>query len=250
VHGGGVPRVAGLSSEDFLDLFYAPGRPVVIEGEMPDWPALGWTPEALREKVGAAPVEYQGGREGSPFFELFKDDHKCRLPFDQYLDLIASGSANDSYLTAYNSAATAAALAPLERDLGHLGKYLAPGPGMMWIGPAGTFTPLHHDLTNNLLAQIVGRKRVILLPPSETRHLANHRHVFSDVHDVTDEACLAKYPSAREARRFEVDLKAGDLLFIPVGWWHQVRSLEFSVMLTYTNFLWPNDASLSFPGDG
>jgi hypothetical protein len=39
------------------------------------------------------------------------------------------------------------------------------------------------------------------------------------------------------------------MLYVPVGWWHQVRSAEFSVTLTFTSFLWPNDASLGFPND-
>ena len=30
--------------------------------------------------------------------------------------------------------------------------------------PPGTFTPLHHDLTDNFIAQIVGRKRLKLVP--------------------------------------------------------------------------------------
>ncbi|MFA7604870.1 MAG: cupin-like domain-containing protein [Novosphingobium sp.] len=44
---------------------------------------------------------------------------------------------------------------------------------MIWIGPGGTFTPLHHDLTNNLLVQVAGRKQVILLLPADTPNLHN-----------------------------------------------------------------------------
>jgi len=245
-----IQRISGVAAEDFLDEFYAQARPVVIEGAMDAWPARErWTPAYLRERIGAAPVEFQGGREGSPDFELLKDDHKKVAPFTDYLDLIEAGSANDVYITAYNSRSNAAALAPLDADIGPLPPFLTEGKGMMWIGPEGTFTPLHFDLTNNLLAQVRGRKRVILLPPSETRHLHHRRHVFSDVHDVTDEARLNLYPSARQARRYELELGPGDMLFVPVGWWHQVRALEFSVMLTFTNFIWPNDASRGYPAD-
>ena len=246
---GGVPRVRNISGEAFLDHFYAPSRPVVIEGAMAGWPALErWTPDYLRLKVGGAPITFQGGREGSPDFELYKDDHARELPFDRFIDLITTdGAGNDAYLTAYNSSRNQAALAPLEADLGHLDAFLTPGPGMMWIGPGGTFTPLHFDLTNNLLAQVTGRKTVTLVPPSETRFLYHRRHVFSDVHDIGDHKCLAAHPLARQAQRSEVTIGPGDLLYIPLGWWHQVRAAEFSVMLTYTNFLWPNDAHAGFP---
>jgi hypothetical protein len=246
---GSVPRVRGLSSQDFLDFHYAPGRPVVMVGELAGWPALNlWTPAYLRKTVGDAPVEYQAGRDANSDFELDKDRHRKTLPFGEYLDLIERDPGNDS-ITAYNSAGNRAALAPLERDLRYLDKYLTGAHGMMWIGPAGTFTPLHFDLTNNLIAQIVGRKSVILLPPSEGPKLHHNRHVFSDVHDIEDEERLARYPSARDARRFDIDLGPGDLLYVPIGWWHQVRSRDFSVTLTYTNFRWPNEGHADYPAD-
>lgn len=245
-----VPRVSGVSADVFLNLFYAPGHPVVIEGLAADWPAVQqWTPERLAQKVGDAEITYQGGRNQAADFELAKDRHIRTMPFDRYIAAVtAEGSGNDAYITAYNSAANQTALAPLTADLGQI-PFLDEGEGMLWIGPEGTFTPLHHDLTNNLLVQITGHKRLHIVPPSDTAKLANQRHVFSDVHDITDEACLSRHPEARDACCLEVDIGPGDALFMPVGWWHQVRSLSFSTMLTYTNFLWPNDAYHDFPAD-
>ncbi|MCA3254171.1 MAG: cupin-like domain-containing protein [Alphaproteobacteria bacterium] len=245
---GGIPRVADLSSDEFLEHFYAPSRPCVIEGALAGWPALErWTPAYLKARVGSPLVEFQGARNGDPRFELLKDKHKMRAPFDAFIDAIAEARSNDAYLTAYNSASNAAALAPLYEDLGDIPNVLTPGGGMLWIGPEGTFTPLHFDLTNNLLAQITGRKRLVLVPPSESSKMAHHRHVFSEVHDLEDPACLARHPQAANVRHFTVEIGPGDLLYIPVGWWHQVRSLSFSTMLTYTNFLWPNDVFGTYP---
>ena len=180
-HAGGVPRIRQLSGDAFLDHFYAPGRPVVIQGAMEEWPALErWTPQYLRDQVGSAEVEYQGARTANADFELYKDKHKQRIGFDRFIDMVtAEGAGNDAYITAYNSGTNQAALAPLHADLDYLEDYLTREHGMMWVGPAGTFTPLHFDLTNNLLAQVVGVKRVILVPPSETRLMAHSRHVFS-----------------------------------------------------------------------
>lgn len=248
---GGIVEALTLSSEEFLDRHYAPGRPVVIRGVARDWAALSrWTPEYLADRVGSAEIEYQGGRTGSSDFELYKDNHRRLMPFDRFIAMIEDEmGGNDAYITAYNSGRNQQALEPLATDLGLLDAYLTDGPGMMWIGPAGTFTPLHFDLTNNLLVQLTGRKNLILLPPSETVRLANARHVFSDVHDITDPDRIAQYPDAANAIQFEVDLDPGDALYIPVGWWHQVAAESFSVMMTYTNFLWPNDAYESFPQD-
>lgn len=245
-----VPRLRDVSPEAFLDLFYAASRPVLIEGLAGDWPAtLRWSPDYLAARIGNAEITYQGGRDAAGDFELAKDRHVRTMPFDRYItEAIAGDGGNDAYITAYNSSSNQEAFAPLMSELRPV-PYLTGADGMLWIGPAGTFTPLHHDLTNNLLLQVVGHKRLHLIPPGETEKLSNTRHVFSDVHDIEDEGQIVQYPSARSAQRMIVDLTPGDALFIPVGWWHQVRSLSFSVMLTYTDFLWANDAYSDFPGD-
>ena len=248
-YASGLLTAENLSGEDFLHSFYATGRPVLIKGALADWPALTrWTPDYLANAVGDATVEYQGGRTAAGDYELMKDRHRQRGPFRAFIDLVRDGG-NDAYLTAYNSAANGPALAPLQSDLGTIDAYLTPAPGMLWIGGEGAFTPLHFDLTNNLLAQLTGTKRTVLIPPSQTRHLAHRRHVFSDVHDVTDPARLAAHPAARDILRYDLVLTPGDLLFIPIGWWHQVRSESFCTMLTYTNFLWPNAGHESYPAD-
>lgn len=246
-----IEETGPLTGEAFLERFYSASRPVVMRGAIADWPALDkWTPDYLKQRVGSAEIEVQGGRTGAPDFELHKDNHKRSMAFDRFIDhIVETPSGNDLYLTAYNSAANRNALAVLDSDMGRIDSILTGEPGMLWIGPGGTFTPLHFDLTNNLLAQVVGTKHLVLLPPSETGKLANNRHVFSDVHDITDPSFLALYPDAETARQFEVTLNAGDLLYIPVGWWHQVAAEDFSVMLTYTDFRWRNDAYEIFPGD-
>ena len=252
----GIERRAGLDAEEFLECYYAVNRPVILTGEMDDWPALRrWTPEYLKAKVGSALVEYQGGRAANARFEMDKDVHRREAPFDQFIDLISRpGAGNDAYLTAYNSERNRAALSGLRDDMGRLDKFLAPdaGDGMMWIGPAGTVTSLHHDLTNNFIAQIVGRKRLKILPAAEVGRIYNHRHVFSEIPDLeAPDLDQARYPRLAGARTYDVTLSPGEIIFMPLAWWHQVKSLDFSVTVTYTNFLWPNDAHADYPqGDG
>ena len=49
------------------------------------------------------------------------------------------------------------------------------------------------------------------------------------------------YPDPSSTPEQRPVLEPGDIIFMPLGWWHQVRSLDFSVTVTYTNFLWRND---------
>jgi hypothetical protein len=241
-----IPRCVGLSGDDFLNQFYAPGRPVVLGDVIKNWPAFGkWSPEYLLEALGDQVVEFQAGRAGEPDFELNKDRHKRRSTFAEFMQLLSSGKDNDYYITAYNSDVNQDAVDCLHDDLGELNDYLRHEPGrieaMFWIGPASTFTPLHHDLTNNLLVQFVGRKRVVLASPAETPRLYNDVHVFSSVGDVMAPDLDAVFPLLKEVAFQELVLNPGDALFIPVGWWHQITALDFSVSATYTNFRWPNE---------
>jgi hypothetical protein len=248
-NGFAIERRAGLSTDEFLDRYYMRHLPVILSGEMADWRALAeWTPDYLRARIGDAPVEYQGDRSADPRFEPDKVRHRRQAPFTTFLDLVAiGGDGNDVYITAYNSRSNAAAFQPLRPDLGRLDKFLSVpedrSDGMLWIGGARTFTPLHHDLTNNFIAQVVGRKRLRLVAPAFTGLLANREHVFSDIVD------LDRAPADLLARLdiIDVTLAPGEILFAPIGWWHQVRAIDFSVSLTYTNFLWRNDFHVDYP---
>jgi hypothetical protein len=248
-----IATKSGIAPQEFLDVHYAANWPVLLSGELAGWPALErWTPDYLKTKIGKSVVEVQAGRSADPDFERNMPAHRTSLAFDEFIDRATNGSANDLYLTAYNSASNEAALAPLQEDLGFLDKLLDRADsrphGMMWIGGQGTFTPLHHDLTNNLLLQIVGRKRVLMVAPNATPRLYNDHHVYSQVRDLLEPGITTRYPKLEGLYVHQVIMKAGDALFIPLGWWHQVTSLDFSVTITHTNFRWPNDFHATHPG--
>lgn len=100
-------------------------------------------------------------------------------------------------------------------------------------------TPVHHDLTNNFMAQVVGRKQIKLISPLHQPLLYNHLHCYSEV-DL-DNIDFDRFPLFRQVKIHEVTLHPGELLFLPVGWWHHVRALDASITITYTNFRERND---------
>ena len=149
--GQALERRTDLSREAFFEDYYARHRPVILAGEMADWPALSkWTASYLRAQVGDRMVEYQGDRDGASNYEPNKVAHRRRATFDAFMDQVErSRTGNDAYLTAFNSATNAEIFAPLMVEVGRLEKFLAydraQNPGMPWIGGAGSFTPLHRD---------------------------------------------------------------------------------------------------------
>ena len=218
---------------------------------MDDWRAVeGWTLPELKRRLGSKAVEVQGNRNADPNYERNSVRLKRQMSFGDYIDAVSSvEKTNDLYITANNSGINRDALAELWGDIGPLSPYLRNDPGnsgFFWFGPKGTITPLHHDLTNNFMAQVVGSKKVRLISPFELPRLYNDRHCYSQVDLTTPD--LERYPLFGHVRVIDVVIGPKDLLFLPVGWWHYVESLAVSVTMTFTNFVFDNDFSSFYPG--
>ncbi|XP_072817619.1 tRNA wybutosine-synthesizing protein 5 isoform X3 [Vicugna pacos] len=80
---------------------------------------------------------------------------------------------------------------------------------------------------DNFLIQVTGKKRVVLFSPRDAQYLYLSG-TKSEVLNI-DNPDLAKYPLFSKARWYECSLKAGDVLFIPALWFHNVISEEFGV---------------------
>eukprot|EP00003_Mantamonas_plastica_P016889 TRINITY_DN2825_c0_g2_i1.p1 TRINITY_DN2825_c0_g2~~TRINITY_DN2825_c0_g2_i1.p1 ORF type:complete len:282 (-),score=59.37 TRINITY_DN2825_c0_g2_i1:810-1655(-) len=100
----------------------------------------------------------------------------------------------------------------------------------MWIGPSGTVTPLHSDPYDNLLCQVVGSKLVRLISAAETEFVYAEGNTSQvDMMDVDEQ----RFPLFGKATCLDVVLKAGEMLFIPKGWWHFVESQSVSVSVSF-----------------
>jgi Cupin-like domain len=120
-----------------------------------------------------------------------------------------------------------------------------------WFGPAGTISPLHTDPYHNILSQVVGRKYVRLYAPGESEKLYA-RGVEDGGVDMGNTSALdvgllegwdgsegerreaqETFPLFREAKFVDCILEEGECLYIPVGWWHYVRSLSVSFSVSF-----------------
>ena len=116
--------------------------------------------------------------------------------------------------------------------------------GFLWLGPSGTITPFHHDLTNNFMAQVFGRKRVLLAPSWDMPLMRNLSHVYCE---LDGRAMLVDpRPGLFEPQIFECVLRPGEILFLPVGTLHFVEALDISATIAFTNFAFDDNDYTSF----
>lgn len=243
-----IPVIDRIEPARFFEDFYAANRPVKLTGLVNHWPALSrWTFDYLVEKVGNAVVELQGDRDTASDYELAKDRHKRQATMRDVINAIqVIDSSNDFYLTAYNDTTNKQALAPLWNDLGPVSILRDSGglDGFFWLGPKGTLTPFHHDLTNNLLVQVMGRKRVLMVPAWELARMKNSIHCFSGREPGEWESGDPSLPPL-----LECVIDPGEALFLPVGWWHHVEALDISLSMSFTNFPADNNFVNEYPAD-
>jgi len=111
-----------------------------------------------------------------------------------------------------------------------------------WLGTKDTTTTLHRDPYNNILAQTAGFKYIRLYSTSQTKFLyaepavrGTNDNTFMRSPVCVENPDLTQFPLFSSALYYETILGPGDMLFIPYGMWHYVRSLTTSFSI---NFWW------------
>ena len=121
----------------------------------------------------------------------------------------------------------------------------------IWIGNRTTAC-CHHDASDNLACCVVGKRRFTLFPPDQIVNLypgpltpTPGGQALSMVD--FDNPDLTKYPRFSEAIKHGqiAELEAGDTLYLPSMWWHQVESQNrFNVLI---NYWWSDSAKYMGP---
>lgn len=104
-----------------------------------------------------------------------------------------------------------------------------------WLGPKGTISPMHYDPKHNLLCQVFGHKKIILAAPDDSPNLYPHdTEMLKNTTKIDAENIdMEQFPLCSNVRFMNLNLYEGEMLYIPPGWWHYVRSLEKSFSVSF-----------------
>ena len=230
--------------------------PHVHERAVAAWPAVTrWrSPRYWISELGARVVPVEVGVEHRDSDALAQ---QRLVPFGEYVDAVllplSRGEAATlggnvcavSEVVPVTSARTVAYLAqhPLLEQCPQLSRDAAPWPRFVqdaialgpraqrglepivsaWVAPKGATTPLHYDRHPNYLCHIVGRKLVYVWPPDAT--IPRNAPPAENTSPL-DAASIV------EGCDLRADLRPGDVLFIPEGWWHYVVTPMTSVSVS------------------
>jgi ribosomal protein L16 Arg81 hydroxylase len=231
-----------VDAQRFHEEYYRRNRPVLLRALH----ARGGTRwrhslHDLRAAYGEVAVEIMRNRSRDADDPSFMGEVE-RAPLGRFIDAIHEGRAAGSYLTPVCDA--------LGGPLREAFAAFDPLPGIvradwtsdgaaLWMGPHGTVTGLHFDSANVVLVPLIGRKRVILVAPHDSAFLYKHARVPVSRADLASPSA-ERFPLLACARRLETVIEPGVALFVPVGWWHYVESLDDSLSATMKSFGAPN----------
>jgi hypothetical protein len=249
-----------LSSPERARELLAGGRPVIIRGLVGDWPvvkAARESPQALRAYlaqfncgnnvevfVGDSAIRgkyyYNAGLQG---FNFERRAMKFLDAVDSMLTAADQPTAPSVYIGSVPTADCMpgfAAVNPLPLAAGAAAR--------IWLGTAANISS-HYDTFDNLACVIAGRRRFTLYAPELIGRLYIGPIDNTMAGPPVSLAASAPEGSATEFPLFEgirdqaliAELEAGDVLYLPKLWWHQVEST--AAINGLVNYWWDAFAS-------
>nr|WP_322661335.1 cupin-like domain-containing protein [Dendronalium sp. ChiSLP03b]MDZ8206595.1 cupin-like domain-containing protein [Dendronalium sp. ChiSLP03b] len=246
-----ISKIKKPSTKQFLEM-WDKYQPFLIEDVVKHWEACNkWSNDYLIEQCGNNIVPIWFFKQG--FLDNYKkfayEDGSVPAKKMRYKDYIKdyienklNESKNNSDLKCYLSQVDFEEYFP--EIIGDIiyPEYLNSKPFVsLWHGFSSkdytSASTLHFDRVHNIFAQVRGRKRILLFPPSN--YLSFYPPLeksigipeFSKVNpDVLNLELFPKFPWQE---KIEIILQPGEMLYIPPFWWHHVTAVDENISLSF-----------------
>ena len=242
-----IDRESELDADAFFARYGSPGVPVILAGAASEWPLKSLGPQALCDRVG----DYQ--------MAVFSDVATNEAGGDEGRSVVSTAGRVFTSMSLRVFIGSFFLAQRHLRDLGRLAPYVTahsiPDPLLelidyppyfakqafvrpkLWVGPSETLTPLHRDLVDNFLVQVWGFKQLRLISPAHTGRLYPEHEGLNPYYEPSkldaDVPDLERFPACADVPFVDCVLAPGDIIYMPAGWWHRVRSLEPSLSINF-----------------
>jgi jumonji domain-containing protein 7 len=238
------------TSFDFYFDYISQNRPVVVQNAIKHWPALEkWkSDEYLIEKLGDSKVKVAvtpNGRADAVYENYFCMPQEVEMTYEEFSNKLKSGD-SVHYIQHQNNNFEhfQPLLDDVEDEITFASNSLRASPEVMniWIGDHKSVSSLHKDPYENIYAVVTGQKRFRLLPPTSQPFLHEqfykqavyHKQDKWEVKPLDEDPIpwipvdlgdidLQKFPKLQQVRPITVTVSAGEVLYLPALWYHQVE---------------------------
>ena len=228
-----VDKVETISKKDFINNYFKPQKPVVIERFIDDWPAYTkWSLEYMKKVAGDKtvplyddrPVDYKDG---------FNQPH-ATMKMSEYVDLLKK-EPTKFRIFLWNILKE---VPVLQKDFSFpdFGLRLMKGLPMLFFGGKDSYTFMHYDIdfANIFHFHFEGKKQCILFDQQQNKYLykiPNSLITREDIHFSNPD--IKKWPALKHAKGYITHLEHGNTLYMPEGYWHYMRYITpgFSMSL-------------------
>jgi hypothetical protein len=228
-----APRVKGLPGPDDIraDRLWLGGSPVIIEGVVDQWPAVGgWSSTALIERCGTVAVEPFATNAQLNGTVLQQINRSEPMTFGEFIRHTFGEARRDPKAAYYlRTGPGSPVYDALAEDIivPDISRPFNPKWTGLWMGQAGNTTPFHHDWWHGLLAQISGHKRYTLVHPCDGVALQKDWSAGARYDLCSAEVLPADADVLQDLELvFEGVLAPGEMLYVPPYWFHQVVTLD------------------------
>lgn len=227
--------VSDISEKEFKDNYIRKKRPLLMKGKISDWNACKkWTPDyiAMQAPNLCITVKKYDQKTFSTTYNLTLQEYAYYLK--QCMSELSETSKEVLYC---HDIPIFHLITDLLEDVGNEHLPFLPSwyKNRWWqyvqffLGPKNSVTPLHFDclLTNNLFFQIYGRKKFIIFDYQDAKYCGRYDWRWFKLNPETPD--LEQFPLYAKANPIEVIVNPGDILYLPPGTLHMVRSLDPSI---------------------
>lgn len=228
-----IKRVSTITKEDFLEKYFKPQIPVVIEHQIEDWPAYKkWDLDYMAKLAGDKTVPLYDNRPVS-HKDGFNEPH-AQMKMSEYVELLKA-EPTKYRIFLWNILKE---VPELQKDYRYpdFGLKLMKGLPMLFFGGRDSYTFMHYDidLANIFHFHFQGKKQVILFDQKQNDYLYKIPFSLITREDIDfANPDYEKWPALKQAKGFITNLEHGNILYMPEGYWHYMRYLTpgFSMSL-------------------
>jgi hypothetical protein len=218
-----VESISGISATDFVSNYLNAGKPVILKDFIKqDSPAMSlWDYAYFKEIAGDHIVELHGSEDSS--MDRAASAPVKKMKFGEYLDFIENNP-TDLRIFLFN-------LLKLKPELVKDIHYndVTGGKVIKWLpylffGGEGSSTRNHFDIdmSHVFLSQFKGVKKVWLFPLEQSDYLYKLPYNFHSSANLKNPDYI-KFPALKYLSGFEAEIKEGETLFMPSGFWHYIQ---------------------------